>query len=288
MANEALDSEYENGVADVLAFVAGSGAKVERNVHLSGLRSGKSRQIDVLVTTSTVGLGETRIAVDCKRWKKTIDIPDIQRFHGLLKDVAVDGGLIISTSRASGGALAFAKQEMGIRIDILTLEELSQWQPPGTVHFDYEIPTVLEPVAARKLRRAGFRVRPVEYPDVTDGSVVLSAFQHFGTINPSGEVQQEARERILKALKAAGVSDPRGRGNGIGIQGGTPRHRWVQVTIGGHDLVKVIAADEDEVEAAMDRIAEGMLAHIPNARAAMSFVKPEGWPVVGLFTGWGR
>jgi hypothetical protein len=66
MSDLGLATEYENGVADVLAFLAGPNATVERNVHLLGLRSKRKRQVDVLNTT-VAGLGATQVVVGCKR-----------------------------------------------------------------------------------------------------------------------------------------------------------------------------------------------------------------------------
>ncbi|WP_326956887.1 restriction endonuclease [Amycolatopsis sp. NBC_01286] len=286
-SEEALDTEYENGVADVLSYVAGSSATVKRNVRLRGHVSGILRQIDVLVTTrGVVPLGTTRVAIECKRWKRTVDVPDVQKFEAMVREVGLDGGLIVTNTGVSKGALAVAEQSSALRIAVLTLGELERWSPPGTVHFDYEIPAAQQPIAARKLRKAGFRVAIDQYPDQVEGSVVLRVFRHFGAPNPSGEVQVEARDRILLAFEQAGVREPRNRASGSTIQGGTPRHQWIQTTLHDEALVKVLAADQQEVEEAMDSLAEGYLRDIPGAREHLGYIKPDGWPVEGLFNGW--
>jgi hypothetical protein len=59
--------DYENGVADVLAFLVGDAASVERNVRLPGRRSSRSRQIDIVVKGSFFGLTDGLMIVDCKR-----------------------------------------------------------------------------------------------------------------------------------------------------------------------------------------------------------------------------
>ena len=60
--------DYENGVADVLAYLAGESATVRRNVRLPSRSAGRPRQIDVLVTGRIFGMADATLVVDCKRW----------------------------------------------------------------------------------------------------------------------------------------------------------------------------------------------------------------------------
>jgi len=78
-SKDALDTEYENAVADVLAFLAGDSATVERNVKLYGRRSKTDRQIDVVVRQRSFG-AETVLIVDAKRWDKPLDVADCRDF----------------------------------------------------------------------------------------------------------------------------------------------------------------------------------------------------------------
>ncbi|RSM36043.1 restriction endonuclease [Amycolatopsis balhimycina DSM 5908] len=287
MSDLGLATEYENGVADVLAFLAGPDATVQRNVHLPGLRSKRKRQVDVLITTTVAGLGVTQVVVDCKRHGRAIDVPDVQSFYGFLEDVGVTGGVLIASSGYTGGAKEFAQQARGLKLEVLTIDELVTWQPPGTVHFDYEVPKDLVRAATLKLRRAGFRVAPTnEYEDISGGIVVIRVFRHFGTTNPTGEAQAGAGAKVIDALRAAGVDNPRNRANGQVVQGGTPGHRWIMTTYRGEPLVKVLAATEDELRQQLDDLAVGMLAHLPDAREHLAYLKPDDWPVTGLFAGW--
>jgi hypothetical protein len=59
--------DRENGVADVLAFLAYRSTTVERDVRLPGVRSGRSRQIDMLVRGRVAGTADMTMIVDCKR-----------------------------------------------------------------------------------------------------------------------------------------------------------------------------------------------------------------------------
>ena len=68
MSKGSLPTEYENGVADVLAFVVGDSAVVNRDVRLPGHISGAVRQVDIQVIGCVFGVGDATLAVDCKRW----------------------------------------------------------------------------------------------------------------------------------------------------------------------------------------------------------------------------
>ena len=233
MSTDALDTEYENGVADVLAFLANGAATVERNVLMPGAKSSTARQIDVRVTGRVFGMGSATMVVDCKRYKDPLDVNDVGKFIGLVDDVGADIGLLVTTVGASDAAREYAKNVRGIRLDILSADALAAWSSQGTVNFDYAVPVPLGREAMRSARRAGFRVRTIDVDEWRhlDGHLGLSAFRHFGVPNPSGEVQAEARERLLAALRKVGVADPFGMGNGVVIGGGTPAHRYLDVTL---------------------------------------------------------
>jgi hypothetical protein len=85
--------EYENGVADVLAFVTAGQASVQRNVHLDGRLSGVKRQIDIFVHGRIFNFADATLVVDCKQWKSPVDVADVGSFIDLVKDVGADFGL---------------------------------------------------------------------------------------------------------------------------------------------------------------------------------------------------
>ncbi|HEV3047794.1 MAG TPA: hypothetical protein VGY13_10590 [Solirubrobacteraceae bacterium] len=64
--------QYEDGVADILSFLVGDSATVERNVRVASKRGGRKRQVDVLVRGRVFGLDDTTLAVDCKLRKRSI------------------------------------------------------------------------------------------------------------------------------------------------------------------------------------------------------------------------
>lgn len=216
MTSDAQDAEYENGVADVLAFLARDAAVVDRN-RMLGTKSGHHRRIDVRVRGRIFGTGDATMVVDCKRYTSPIDVNTVGTFVGLVEDVGADIGLLVTTAGISDAARQYACNVRGIRLDILSLEELAAWSPAGTVHFNYAVPGPLYSEAARSARRAGFRVRPVPVDDWRriESYLGLSAFRHFGVPNPSGDVQSDARGRLLAALRKVGVTDPVGMSSGV-------------------------------------------------------------------------
>ncbi|MET7426156.1 restriction endonuclease [Dactylosporangium sp. NPDC005555] len=286
MVADALDTEYENGVADVLAYLAGDAAVVQRNVRMPGRRSGTDRQIDVLVVGALFGTGSASMVVDCKRYASALDVNDIGTFVSLVEDVGADIGLLVGTSGASQAAQQYADSVRGIRLNVFSLDELAAWSPPGTVHFDYAVPAELYVNVVRAARRAGFRVREVEVPDWR-GEIGLgfSAFRHFGAPNPSADQQVDARTQIEVAMQSAGVKEPIALGNGVTISGGTPAHRWLDVTVMGVPIgLKVIVSSEEEINEQLDMVAEKLFGRAP--RDDFDVIRPNLWPIPTMFPRW--
>jgi len=283
---DALDTEYENGVADVLAYLAGEAATVERNVRMLGKKSGRRRQIDVKVTGALFGSGNATMIVDCKRYTKPLDVNHVGTFVGLVEDVGADIGLLVSTVGISPAAQQYAENVRGIRLDILPVEHLTAWSPRGTVHFDYAVPKEVYPEAVRAVRRAGFRVRPVEVDEWRgDVGVGFSAFRHFGVPSPSGEEQANARQRLEAALRRAGISEPVGLGSGVVTGGGTPGHRWLEVSVAGVPIgLKVLVSSEEDVAAELDSLALTFLEGVP--REQLDVIRPQVWPIPMMFPRW--
>jgi hypothetical protein len=274
--------DYENGVADVLSFLARDTASVERNVRLPGRRSGKPRQIDVVVRGRLFASIDATMIVECKCWATRIDVKDLESFLGMVADVGADIGLMMTTKGATNGAHERARQEGGVRLKMMSLDELKAWSPPGTVTARYQVPARRQADAEKALRSAGFRVAPDTRRSATDDDVVLDVFRHYGARHPGGEVQQEHLDRSQAALKRISI-EPIPVGSGLTFAGGTPGHRWLQVVVNGTAAdLKVLAATEVEAEQQLDQLA--ILwpeAGVP--RGALSVIKPDGWPVIGIF-----
>jgi len=285
MSADALDTEYENAVADVLAAVMGDRATVGRNVKLPGYKTKRTRQIDVLVQSDLFGSGDAMMVVDCKRYAKPVDINTIGAFVALIDDVNADMGLLVCTHGATKAAQVYARSLRGIRLSVMGLDTLAAWRPAGTVEFVYAVPSDMLAEATRETRRVGFRVR---YEDVAEfhglpGHTGLSAYRHFGTRSPSGEVQAEARERLEAALRRVGVDPTHTLSGGVTIDGGTPSHRWLPVTLDGILVgLTILAATEDDVERQLNAV----LAFTAVPRERLDVVRPDGWPFPRVFPNW--
>ena len=268
--------EYENGVADILSFLVGDDATVERNVRVPSRRGGHKRQVDVLVRGRVFGLDDTTLAVDCKLWKRKVATNDIDRFLGFLDDIAVDLGLLVASSGYSSAAKSRLRHERGAHAEVVTLEELNAWCPKGTIHVSFRLPVTDAERAAAALRTAGMRVRPDSGLTRTADEAVLEAFGHFG----GADEQHDLMQRATKALSAAGLPVEI-VSSGVSIGGGTPAHRWLEVTdrAGVQIGIKVLAGTEDEARRELDAVATTLGV----TREMLDIERPEGWPVTGLF-----
>lgn len=96
------------------------GVKIDRNVFLPTIDgSGRTREIDVLITSQVAGF-PVRIAIECKNEKKPTGIAKIGEFIDKLNDVGlpVQLGIFVSTSRYESGAIDRAKT-VGLRTLLL-------------------------------------------------------------------------------------------------------------------------------------------------------------------------
>jgi hypothetical protein len=282
-----LPTEYENGVADVLAFLAGNSAVVNRDVKLPGHVSGALRQVDIQVTGRVFGVGDAMLVVDCKRWGKPVDVADAGSFLDLVEDVRADFGLLVTTAGASAAAQQRLRSARGARHMLMTLGELAAWRPAGTFSTCYRIPRDCKADAERSLRRAGFRVMLDQDSRITDGEVCLNVFRHYGTASPSPEVQREAWSIAAGAMAAIGITKADIVSHGIITGGGTPGHRWLDVTVHGTPIgLKILAATESDVAEQLGHLRgsrEHCLALPPEE---FDVVRPDGWPAERMFGSW--
>lgn len=271
----AMSKEYENAVADVLAFLAGDDARVERDVHMKSA-SGGTRQLDVTVRGTIFGMSDALMVVDCKRWSKRIDIADAGSFKSLVEDVGADFGLLISSKGASETARILLRSARGMRVDVMSLAELAAWNPPGTRSVTYRVPRDLESSASTALRKAGFRVRPSHDARLGDDEVALDAFRHY----PRGE-NPDLFGPVGAALRSAGV-EPDVISHGVVVSGGTPRHQWLEVTVDGVPIgLKVLADGEATLDAELARMKADLpaMGYPLPGHAVLDAVRPDGWPL---------
>jgi hypothetical protein len=106
-------------------------ARVLPNIHLPGLKSGKPRQIDILVERS-LGEYNLKIAFDCKCYRRKVNVNDVECFLGMLDDIRVSKGVLVTTKGYTKTAYARAQREpRDIELQILTPDRLSQYQHIG-------------------------------------------------------------------------------------------------------------------------------------------------------------
>lgn len=123
---------YEHEIHDLLARKAEPGAVIEFDAKKKGHLSGTDRQIDVWLEGELAGgvlPDPVTLAVDCKCWASTVNVPDVERFIGTLADVEADIGLIVTTTGFSQAAQMRAKRARGVQLEVVTYEQLDQWRP---------------------------------------------------------------------------------------------------------------------------------------------------------------
>jgi hypothetical protein len=269
--------EYESGVADVLSYVLGPEATVQRDVRLPSRSGPRKRQVDVLVRGRLFGLDDATLAVECKRWKRKITVGDAERFLAFLDDIRADLGLLVTTVGYSPAAQDRLQHERGTRGEIVTLDELAMWSPAGTIHVAFRLPASDSQRAASAFRAAGLRVRPDDGLAHAAGEVILEVFGHFGG---GADQRDQLCLRATAALVAAGLPVDIAA-SGVSIGGGTPAHRWLEVTdrAGVRLGVKVLADTEEEVQRQLARVA----GPLGVTRESLDVDRPDDWPVSGLF-----
>jgi hypothetical protein len=127
---ELTPEDYEDGVAELMAEKFSGRGAVERDVRLPSRSGGRDRQIDVLVRMPLADLGEELMVVDCKRYGSKVDIKDVEAFIGMVEDVGAAMGLLVTTEGYTAGAIARAKAERGIHVQVVRVEDLPAWSPP--------------------------------------------------------------------------------------------------------------------------------------------------------------
>jgi len=99
--------EFEVLIAKIQSELAPS-ATVEHNRRIRG-RSGRSRQVDIAVTQS-IGIYPVLIAVECKRYRRSVKLDKVEAFVTKLRDIGANQGVMISATGFDEGAKAIARE----------------------------------------------------------------------------------------------------------------------------------------------------------------------------------
>jgi hypothetical protein len=122
--------EYESYILEHLKG-AYPNDSIELDQKVKGHISGTSRQVDILIIGS-IGGHSIRVAIDCKCYAKKIDIKHVETFIGMLADLKVNKGVMITNVGYTGAALERAKKDnQDIQLDILDFEDLASFRGDG-------------------------------------------------------------------------------------------------------------------------------------------------------------
>jgi Restriction endonuclease len=121
---------YEQQIAERIRSRAKGPVKITTNTTLPGRLSDTPRQIDILVEGSFAGVADASMVVDCKCWSSKIDVQDMETFIGMLEDVGVPLGMLMTTKGFTKAAQCRGTrvlQEVIPLINLATFDELSSY-----------------------------------------------------------------------------------------------------------------------------------------------------------------
>jgi len=121
---------YEKQIGDVIRQRAQGPVEITPDAKLDGRLSGVTRQVDILVEGSFAGIADAVMAVDCKCFSEKVDVKDVEAFLGMLEDIGVHLGMLVTTVDFTPGAKRRAVkvvQEVVPLVDIVIFEETSSW-----------------------------------------------------------------------------------------------------------------------------------------------------------------
>lgn len=106
-------------------------AEVSHNVKVMGRRSERKRQIDVLVHEK-IGQYDISIIIDCKDYRRPVDVKGVEEFSGLLDDVGAQKGVLVCPVGFSEAAKTVASK---LQIDLYSPVDTDphKWQVSPTI-----------------------------------------------------------------------------------------------------------------------------------------------------------
>jgi hypothetical protein len=134
-------------------------AIITPNDKIIGRDTGRSRQIDISIRYK-LGPTDVLIIVECKKWRRAVDAPEMDSFIGLKKDVGAHVGIIVCENRFSKAATRLAKQN---NIELFTVADTQKpnWQVNAKVRVFVEEWT-LSPLLMRGIDPDG---KHTDFPD---------------------------------------------------------------------------------------------------------------------------
>ena len=107
------------------------GATVEQNVRVMGRRSGVEREIDIVVRMKA-GQYNLFVAIDCKDYKRNVDVKAVEEFIGLARDVGANKGAMVA-SRGFSNAAKNRARGAGVDLYRLVDAEADEWRAYVTI-----------------------------------------------------------------------------------------------------------------------------------------------------------
>jgi hypothetical protein len=119
--------KYEEQIFEKLNELFPS-SSIEKNQKIIGKFSERSRQIDILVKSESIGR-EIIIVIDCKKFSKKIDIKTVESFIGFSEDVGAHIGIMITNIGYSKSAEKRAKNHhKDIQLDIVEFQDFEDYE----------------------------------------------------------------------------------------------------------------------------------------------------------------
>ncbi len=103
-------------------------AKISHNVRRAGIISKAKRQIDILVEEKVAGF-DLSIIIDCKYFKKKVDVKCVESFISFLHDLKASKGILITNKGYSKAAQNRAENDtQDIELRIIDFKDLDRFQ----------------------------------------------------------------------------------------------------------------------------------------------------------------
>lgn len=153
-------------------------AFVTQNDRIMGRNSGVAREIDIAIR-KTVGQYKLLIVIDCKDYKRPVDVKNVEEFMGLAEDVAANKAAMIGAMGFTEAAKTRA-EKAGIDLHRIIDSDPHEWQTYVT------IPTLVD---CRELSRFSLGVSStspgfsIEYQDFRFMPIYGEKQERIGTVN---------------------------------------------------------------------------------------------------------
>jgi hypothetical protein len=134
--------KFEHLAAEVFSLISSHSdhETIEHDVMLDGFDG--PRQIDVLIS-GKVGPFEAKTIVECKDYKKNVNVIAVDALHSKLLDVKAQKAVLVARKGFTNGAKKKA-QRLGISLCTLHSMEHEKWK------FELEIPILIEELSCEK------------------------------------------------------------------------------------------------------------------------------------------